>query len=95
MRPEVIFILSIFVAFAIAEVARTISTPSTHSANHGKHLADGVTNHKGNYGNLLFFWDVLFRTAKITRRYPKEIGVEILEPMGAAEQLFWPIIRKT
>jgi sterol desaturase/sphingolipid hydroxylase (fatty acid hydroxylase superfamily) len=74
---------------------RTISTPSTHSAHHGKHLADGVTNYKGNYGNLLFFWDVLFRTAKITRRYPDEIGVENLQPMGAAEQLFWPVIRRT
>ncbi len=74
---------------------RTISTPSTHSAHHGKHQADGVTNYKGNYGNLLFFWDVLFRTAKISRRYPEEIGVENLEPMGAAAQLFWPAIRKT
>lgn len=74
---------------------RTISTPATHSAHHGKHLSDGITNYKGNYGNLLFFWDVLFRTAKITRRYPEEIGVENLEPMGAAEQLFWPVVRKT
>ena len=74
---------------------RTISTPATHSAHHGKHQADGITNYKGNYGNLLFFWDVLFRSAKITRRYPEEIGVENLEPMGAAEQLFWPVVRKT
>ena len=36
-------------------VERTISTPATHSAHHGKHAADGVTNYKGNYGNLLFF----------------------------------------
>ncbi|MEO1136603.1 MAG: sterol desaturase family protein, partial [Pseudomonadota bacterium] len=41
-------------------VERTISTPATHAAHHGKHAADGVTNYKGNYGNLLFFWDVLF-----------------------------------
>ena len=44
-------------------VERTISTPATHSAHHGKHLADGITHYKGNYGNLLFFWDVLFGTA--------------------------------
>jgi len=74
---------------------RTISTPATHSAHHGKHLSDGITNYKGDYGNLLFFWGVLFRTAKITRRYPEEIGVENLAPMGAAEQLFWPVVRKT
>ena len=76
-------------------VERVISTPATHSAHHGRHGDDGVTNYKGNYGNLLFFWDVLFGTAKITRRYPKEFGVENLEPMGAAEQLLWPVIGST
>ena len=75
-------------------VERTISTPATHSAHHGKHAADGVTNYKGNYGNLLFFWDVLFGTAKITRRVPQEFGVENLPDTSAAEQLLWPIVRK-
>lgn len=74
-------------------VERTISTPSTHSAHHGKHTSDGVTNYKGNFGNLLFFWDVLFGTAKITRKYPQEIGIENLPPVTAAEQLAWPIFR--
>lgn len=74
-------------------VERVISTPATHSAHHGKYADDGVTNYKGNYGNLLFFWDVLFGTARITRRYPERMGVENLEPMPAAEQLFWPLIR--
>lgn len=72
---------------------RVISTPSTHSAHHGKHADDGVTHYKGNYGNLLFLWDVLFGTAKITRRYPKAYGVENLPETSAAEQLFWPLIR--
>ena len=74
-------------------VERTISTPATHSAHHGKHAADGITNYKGNFGNLLFFWDVLFGTAKITRRYPEKIGVENLPETSAAEQLLWPLIR--
>ena len=72
-------------------VERTISTPATHSAHHGKYADDGVTNYKGNYGNLLFFWDMLFGTAKITRRYPKHMGVENLEPMSAGTQLLWPL----
>ena len=72
---------------------RTISTPSTHAAHHGKHASDGVTNYKGNYGNLLFFWDILFGTAKITRRYPDEMGVENLPETSAAEQLLWPLWR--
>jgi sterol desaturase/sphingolipid hydroxylase (fatty acid hydroxylase superfamily) len=74
-------------------VERVISTPATHSAHHGKYADDGVTHYKGNYGNLLFFWDVLFGTARITRRYPENIGVENLDPMNAGEQLFWPLIR--
>lgn len=74
-------------------VERTISTPSTHSAHHGKHMEDGVTHYKGNYGNLLFFWDVLFGTAKITRRYPEEMGVENLPDTSVGEQLLWPLVR--
>lgn len=74
-------------------VERVISTPATHSAHHGKHKDDGVTNYKGNYGNLLFLWDVLFGTAKITRKYPAEVGVEDLEPVSSAQQLLWPFVR--
>ncbi|MEM6534452.1 MAG: sterol desaturase family protein [Pseudomonadota bacterium] len=73
-------------------VERTISTPATHSAHHGQHASDGVTNYKGNFGNLLFFWDVLFGTAKITRRYPDQIGVENLPDTSIGEQLFWPLV---
>lgn len=76
-------------------VERTISTPATHSAHHGKYAADGVTHYKGNYGNLLFFWDILFGTAKITRRYPEQMGVENLPDTSIGEQLLWPIIRKS
>ena len=75
-------------------VERTISTPATHSAHHGKHKDDGATHYKGNYGNLLFFWDILFGTARITREYPEKYGVENLEPVSAAHQLLWPFIGK-
>ena len=78
-------------------VERTISTPATHSAHHGKHAADGITNYKGNFGNLLFFWDVIFGTSKITRRYPAKLGVENLPETSVKEQLLWPIfsVKKT
>ncbi len=72
-------------------VERTISTPATHHAHHGKHKSDGITNYKGNFGNMLFFWDVLFGTAKITRKYPLEFGVENLPETTVPEQLLWPI----
>ncbi|UTA48036.1 sterol desaturase family protein [Simiduia sp. 21SJ11W-1] len=74
---------------------RVISTPSTHSMHHGKHLADGITHYKGNYGNLLFLWDLLFGSARITRSRPKHFGVEGLADTTAAEQLFWPLVRSS
>lgn len=72
-------------------VERTISTPATHHAHHGRHADDPAVNYKGNYGNLLFFWDVLFGTAKITRRYPESYGVENLPPATLGQQLLWPL----
>lgn len=72
-------------------VERTISTPATHHAHHGRHADDPAVNYKGNYGNLLFLWDVLFGTAKITRAYPESYGVENLAPATLGQQLLWPI----
>jgi len=72
-------------------VERTISTPATHHAHHGRHAHDPATHYKGNYGNLLFFWDVLFGTAKITRSYPNSYGVENLAPATLGQQLMWPL----
>jgi sterol desaturase/sphingolipid hydroxylase (fatty acid hydroxylase superfamily) len=73
-------------------VERTISTPSTHSSHHGYNDEDGITTYKGNYGNLLFFWDVLFGTAKITRAYPSAYGVKGMLKAAWPEQLFWPLV---
>lgn len=72
-------------------VERTISTPATHHAHHGRHAHDPAVNYKGNFGNLLFFWDVLFGTAKITRTYPVSYGVEDLPDATLGQQLLWPI----
>lgn len=72
-------------------VERTISTPSTHHGHHGRHSDDPATHYKGNYGNLLFFWDMLFGTARITRSYPQSYGVENLPDPTLGQQLLWPI----
>tara|TARA_B110000196_G_scaffold296938_1_gene287647 strand:- start:188 stop:748 length:561 start_codon:yes stop_codon:yes gene_type:complete len=74
-------------------VERTISTPCTHYAHHGLTSEDGVSNPNGNYGNLLFFWDVLFGTAKVTRKYPTKFGAwnKMKEPWYV--QLFFPLIK--
>lgn len=71
-------------------VARTISTPCTHAAHHGKHVADGITHYHGNYGNFLLVWDVLFGTAKISDERPTEFGLEHVEPTTWVQELLWP-----
>ncbi|KIG18849.1 Sterol desaturase family protein [Enhygromyxa salina] len=75
-------------------VARTISTPCTHAAHHGKHAADGVTHYHGNYGNFLLVWDVVFGTAKINTERPREFGLEQVEPATWVQELLWPFSRR-
>jgi len=60
-------------------IERAISTPSTHHAHHGIYINDGVTHYNGNYGNMLFIWDMIFRTGHIVRKYPKNFGIENLQ----------------
>jgi sterol desaturase/sphingolipid hydroxylase (fatty acid hydroxylase superfamily) len=74
-------------------VERLISTPSTHFAHHGLTAEDGISHPNGNYGNLLFLWDVIFGTAKITRKYSSTFGAwnKMKEPWYV--QLFFPILR--
>jgi sterol desaturase/sphingolipid hydroxylase (fatty acid hydroxylase superfamily) len=55
---------------------RTVSTPATHWAHHALTNDDGIGHYKGNFGNLLFIWDMLFGTAKITRQYPQKVGLQ-------------------
>ncbi|MEM6320526.1 MAG: sterol desaturase family protein [Bacteroidota bacterium] len=74
-------------------VERTISTPSTHFAHHGLTAEDEISHPNGNFGNLLFIWDIIFGTAKITRKYPTKFGAwnRINEPWYV--QLMFPFIR--
>lgn len=71
-------------------VERIISTPSTHSMHHGLHAADCVTHYAGNYGNLLFVWDLLFGTARISRKRPPQYGIEGLEEINWSAELIFP-----
>jgi sterol desaturase/sphingolipid hydroxylase (fatty acid hydroxylase superfamily) len=77
-------------------IQRTISTPATHFAHHALHEGDGVGRYSGNFGNLLFFWDVLFGTALISQQYPTAFGVAedpLLGPESWDAQLFYPIFQ--
>lgn len=75
---------------------RTVSTPATHWAHHALTNADGIGHYRGNFGNLLFFWDVLFGTAKITRRYPPAVGLSDDLIHGKERwyvEMFYPLAR--
>ena len=77
-------------------VQRTISTPSTHWAHHALSNSDGIGHYKGNFGNLLFFWDVLFRTAHITQQYPANVGLQDDRLFGKERwfnEMFYPLLQ--
>jgi len=52
------------------------STISWDQAHHGKSMIDGISDPNGNYGNMFSIWDQLFGTAKFTRQFPTELGLE-------------------
>ena len=72
---------------------RLISTPSTHFAHHGLTAEDEISHPNGNFGNLLFLWDIIFGTAKITRKFPTKFGAwnRVNEPWYV--QLMFPLIK--
>ena len=77
-------------------VERTISTPATHWAHHALTNDDGVGYYKGNFGNLLFFWDMLFGSAKITRCYAPKVGLQDDLRFGKERwfvEMFFPIFQ--
>jgi hypothetical protein len=43
----------------------------------------------------MFLWDVLFGTARITRRRPQTFGIENLAPATWQQELFWPLVRRS
>jgi len=77
-------------------VERTVSTPATHWGHHALTNDDGIGHYTGNFGNLLFFWDVLFGTAKITRRYPAAVGLPDDLAFGKERwyvEMFYPLLQ--
>ena len=77
---------------------RTISTPATHWAHHAITNADGVGHYKGNFGNLLFLWDIIFGSAHITRRYPEQVGLVDDKLFGQERwyhQMLFPLLQSS
>lgn len=77
-------------------VEHTLVTPATHRAHHALTNDDGVGHYKGNFGNLLFIWDLIFGTAKITRRYPARVGLPDDLLFGKERwyiEMFYPLLQ--
>ena len=77
-------------------VQRTISTPATHWAHHAITNTDGIGHYKGNFGNMLFLWDVLLGTAHITQKYPAAVGLQGDRLFGQERwyhQMFFPLLQ--
>jgi sterol desaturase/sphingolipid hydroxylase (fatty acid hydroxylase superfamily) len=72
---------------------RLISTPATHQAHHADSTTDGVGHYKGNFGNMFFIWDIIFKTGIITRRYPASFGLKYYQGEEWYAQLLWPILK--
>lgn len=75
---------------------RTISTPATHWAHHAISNADGIGHYKGNFGNLLFIWDIIFGSAHITRKFPAQVGLIDDQRFGQERwyhQMFYPLMQ--
>ena len=72
---------------------RTISTPATHHAHHADTMEDGIGYYKGNFGNMFFVWDIIFGTAKITRKYPTGYGIKHYQEEEWYAQFLWPIFK--
>ena len=72
---------------------RIVSTPATHHAHHADTTNDGVGYYKGNFGNMLFLWDVIFGTAKITRKFPSGYGIKHYQREEWYVQFLWPLFK--
>jgi sterol desaturase/sphingolipid hydroxylase (fatty acid hydroxylase superfamily) len=75
---------------------RTISTPATHWAHHAITEKDGIGHYKGNFGNLLFIWDIIFGSAHITQQYPAQVGLRDDQLFGQEHwyhQMFFPLFQ--
>jgi len=72
---------------------RLISTPATHHAHHADSFDDGIGNYKGNFGNMFFLWDIIFKTGIITRKYPAAYGIKFYKQEEWYAQFLWPIFK--
>lgn len=72
-------------------IEKYITLPDTHHAHH----AFGDSAHpNGNYAISVFFFDVLYGTAKIPNARQEYFGLPISSRLPWKEEIFWPILRQ-
>lgn len=67
-------------------------TPAFHHAHHGKTRRDGISDPNGNYGNMFSLWDQIFGSAKFTRLFPTEYGLENDPKEHWTASSFYPLV---
>jgi sterol desaturase/sphingolipid hydroxylase (fatty acid hydroxylase superfamily) len=71
---------------------RVITLPDAHQAHHAWGAEQAHPN--GNYAVTLFFFDILFGTAKLPVKRQEKFGLPISPRLHWAEELLWPFVRK-
>ncbi|MEP5566495.1 MAG: sterol desaturase family protein [Halioglobus sp.] len=71
---------------------RIITLPDAHQAHHAYGAEQAHPN--GNYAVTLFFYDILFGTAKLPVMRQEKFGLPISPRLPWAEELLWPVIRQ-
>ena len=69
-----------------------IITPAFHHGHHGKSQADHISDPNGNFGNAFSLWDQLFGTAKFTRKFPQEYGLQTDPEDKWTAHLLYPFV---
>ena len=84
-----------FLSPLMTVIERILITPAFHYGHHGKSMADHISDPNGNYGNTFSFWDQLFGTAKFTRQFPTEIGLQTDTKDSWTAHVLYPFIKSS
>ena len=74
-------------------IERILITPAFHHAHHGKSQVDRISDPNGNFGNTFSLWDQMFGTAKFTRQFPEEYGLQTDPNDPWYAHVFYPIFK--
>ena len=76
-------------------IEHILITPAFHNAHHGKAQNDHISDPNGNFGNTFSFWDQMFRTAKFTRKFPLNYGLQSNSYDSWTSQLLYPFVKES